>query len=62
MQIKVVRASDELDSLAEEWNRLLESSASHVPFLHVVWDRPIVFYPESRWGAGSNANRQHRNL
>jgi CelD/BcsL family acetyltransferase involved in cellulose biosynthesis len=33
MKINVVRTSDELDSLAEEWNHLLESSASHVPFL-----------------------------
>ena len=33
MQIKVIRTSDGLDSLAEEWNHLLESSASHVPFL-----------------------------
>jgi len=33
MQLHVVQDTDEFDSLATEWNALLESSASHVPFL-----------------------------
>lgn len=33
MQLDIVRTSDELDDLAEEWNHLLTFSASHVPFL-----------------------------
>ena len=33
MQVEVIRTLDELDALAEEWNELLECSASHVPFL-----------------------------
>jgi CelD/BcsL family acetyltransferase involved in cellulose biosynthesis len=33
MQLKVIQTLDEFDSLADEWNRLLGCSASHVPFL-----------------------------
>ena len=33
MQLKVIQTLEEFDSLADEWNRLLDCSASHVPFL-----------------------------
>lgn len=33
MQLEIVRTSDQLDDLAEEWNYLLTYCASHVPFL-----------------------------
>jgi len=33
MRLSVVRTLEALDQLADEWNTLLESSASHVPFL-----------------------------
>ena len=33
MQLKVIQTLEEFDSLADEWNRLLACSASHVPFL-----------------------------
>lgn len=33
MQISVVRTCEALNQLADEWNSLLDSSASHVPFL-----------------------------
>lgn len=42
MQFTVIRDSDSFASMAEEWNRLLAESASHVPFLrheylHAWW-------------------------
>jgi CelD/BcsL family acetyltransferase involved in cellulose biosynthesis len=33
MQLKVIQTVEEFDSLADEWNNLLNQSASHVPFL-----------------------------
>jgi CelD/BcsL family acetyltransferase involved in cellulose biosynthesis len=33
MNVSVIRSLDELESLAQEWNDLLQRSASHVPFL-----------------------------
>lgn len=33
MQLTLLRSTDEFQSLADEWNQLLEKSASHVPFL-----------------------------
>jgi CelD/BcsL family acetyltransferase involved in cellulose biosynthesis len=33
MEFQVIRDEAEFDSLAEDWNRLLNQSASHVPFL-----------------------------
>ena len=33
MQLKIIRTVEEFDRMAEEWNRLLGYSASHVPFL-----------------------------
>jgi CelD/BcsL family acetyltransferase involved in cellulose biosynthesis len=33
MQLNVIQTLEEFDNLADEWNRLLDCSASHVPFL-----------------------------
>ena len=33
MQLKVLRSLEEINALEEDWNSLLEQSASHVPFL-----------------------------
>ena len=33
MQLTLLRTTEEFQALAEEWNQLLEKSASHVPFL-----------------------------
>lgn len=45
MQLKVIRTLGEFEALADEWNNLLESSASHVPFLRheylVAWWRTL---------------------
>ena len=53
MQLNVIRTLPELKALKEEWNRLLLSSASHVPFLRheylVAWWEGMG---GGEWGSG----------
>jgi CelD/BcsL family acetyltransferase involved in cellulose biosynthesis len=53
MQLQVIQTLEEFDGLAEEWNSLLDCSASHVPFLRheylAAWWRTLG---GSEWGHG----------
>ena len=55
MQLEIINTSEHFDALGEEWNNLLEHSASHVPFLRHE-------YMRAWWGTLGGGEWSHGEL